>query len=298
MKIEQVLVQYLLENKHLNLQRIGHFQIDASIPDTVNPEKPFIIPEGAITFQYDPKAPEDDDLVNYIVQQTKKIKPLASSDLDSFLSLGREFLNIGKPFTIPNMGTIDKTNSGELTFVGGQLIATRLEPLRIKIEDEGAEPHEENMFNDYQTTPKTSGNKKGIIMVVFLLVIGLIAWALWHYGFKKNNQANISTSESVVPVTDTVSSNPGTTATDTLTDKKTENSRYTFKIVVNEFTNELSALKRFTNLKSYHRNVIMYTNDSITYKIAEPFTLPLSDTTRVLDSLNNYYTKDKTKLEY
>jgi hypothetical protein len=35
----------------------------------------------------------------------------------------------------------------------------------------------------------------------------------------------------------------------------------------------------------------MYTTDSITYKVAEPFALPLSDTTRILDSLRRYYTK-------
>jgi hypothetical protein len=33
----------------------------------------------------------------------------------------------------------------------------------------------------------------------------------------------------------------------------------------------------------------MYNNDSVTYKIAEPFTLALSDTTKMLDSLKEYY---------
>ena len=108
MKIEQVLVHYLLKTKQLTLQGIGTFHLDAAIPDTADSEKPVVIPENAITFTYDPRATEDDGLVDFIVEHTKKIKPLAASDLDSFLSLGRQFLNIGKPFNLPHIGTLGK----------------------------------------------------------------------------------------------------------------------------------------------------------------------------------------------
>ena len=34
----------------------------------------------------------------------------------------------------------------------------------------------------------------------------------------------------------------------------------------------------------------MYTDDSVMYKVAEPFALPLADTTHIKDSLNkNFY---------
>jgi hypothetical protein len=42
----------------------------------------------------------------------------------------------------------------------------------------------------------------------------------------------------------------------------------------------------------------MYTTDSLTYKIAEPFMRPLTDTTKVLDSLSRYYSKGKIRIEY
>jgi hypothetical protein len=45
------------------------------------------------------------------------------------------------------------------------------------------------------------------------------------------------------------------------------------------------------------RDVIMYTTDSITYKVAQPFILPLSDTTKILDSLNKYYYRGKAFIE-
>ena len=62
MKIEQVLVHYLLKNKQLTLKGIGTFHLDASIPDSADSEKPIIIPENAITFTYDPRAGEDEGL--------------------------------------------------------------------------------------------------------------------------------------------------------------------------------------------------------------------------------------------
>ncbi|MGH2649304.1 MAG: hypothetical protein ACRDE8_17120 [Ginsengibacter sp.] len=114
MKIEQALVLYLLKNKQVSLQGIGTFKIDGAIPDSTDSDKPFVIPAEAISFSYDPRTKEEDDLIDFIVVNTKKIKPLASADLDSFLTLGRQFLNIGKPFTIQNLGTLEKLTSGEL----------------------------------------------------------------------------------------------------------------------------------------------------------------------------------------
>lgn len=304
MKIEQALVHYLLKAKHLSLQGIGTFELDAIVPESADPDKPIIIPADAIKFTFNPKTTEDTELVDYIVLQTRKIKPLASSDLDSFLSLGRQFLNIGKPFTLYGIGTLEKLNSGELMFTGGNMIAHKMEPQKLKIEDEGAEEHEENMFNDYQKERKKNNGQKALLLIAALLILGFIAWAGWHYGFDKNSGENtITSTEGIVPVTDSSHIKDSLAIyapirdTNRTTNKNSLDS-FTFKVVVNEFTNRDAALTRLNNLKNYNRKVIMYTNDSVTYKIAEPFMRPLSDTAIVLDSLNRYYSKDKTHIEY
>ena len=304
MKIEQILVHYLLKTKHLSLQGIGTFRLNAAFPDSADPDKPIIIPTDAITFHYDPKVTEDDELIDFIVQHTKKIRPLASSDLDSFLSLGRQFLNIGNPFTLQGMGTLEKLNSGELVFIGGQLVAPKLAPQRVKIEDEGAEEHEENMFNDYQKERKGSNGRKALLIIISILILGFIAWAVWHYAFNKdNNGGNITTTDKVAPLVDSAQIKDSSAIYSPLINsskimKKNAADSFTFKVVINEFTNRQVALTRLANLKKYNRKVIMYTNDSITYKIAEPFMLPLSDTTRVLNSLNKYYSRGKARIEY
>jgi len=304
-KIEQALVLYLLKYKEISLQGIGTFKINSSIPDTSDSDKVVVIPAEAISFEYNPKIKEDDVLIDFIVQNTKKIKPLASADLDSFLTLGRQFLNIGKPFTIQNLGTLEKLKSGELDFKPGPLVQ-KVEVPKPKIEDEGAEKHEENLFNDYQKDTR-SNNGRSLLFVGILVLLGIAAWAIWRYGFKKEEPETAPTSEAIIPVKDTVDAAAKLRAdslakaarlTDSLKNvQKNPADSFTFKIVLKVTTDKDVALARLEKLKSYGRKVIMYTRDSVTYKVAEPFTLPLADTTRVLDSLNKYYYRGRARLE-
>ncbi|MEO6870002.1 MAG: hypothetical protein ABI784_08425 [Ginsengibacter sp.] len=299
MKIDHVLIHYLLKNKELVLQGIGRFMLTASLADTADPDKPIIIPEDAIQFQYDPKAVEDPALVDFIVGFTGKIKPLAASDLDSYVMLGRQFLNIGNPFIIPDIGTLQKNNAGELIFKGGQHFAPKI-PQRTRIEDDGKEVMEEDMFNDFL---KPSGTQWGkiVLLITVLLVIGLVAWAIWYYASEDNTPSKtVTTTEQVVPMQD-ASANDSLlkkNESDSVNLLKTNQPHYTFNALVSSTTDSTKARNRFNKLILYKRNVVLYTNDSITYKIAEPFSIPLSDTTKIKDSLFRFYGKNKIKIEY
>ncbi len=284
----------------LLLQGIGRFTLNASLADTADPDKAIIIPEDAIQFQYDPKVTEDPALVDFIVGFTGKIRPLAASDLDSYLMLGRQFLNIGNPFIIPDVGTLQKSNSGELTFKGGQHFAPRI-PQRTRIEDDGKEVMEEDMFNDFL---KPSGTQWGkiFLLITILVVIGLVAWAIWYYANGDHNSGKTVTStEEVIPLQDSTAFKDSLnkiSAKDSANSLNSMQPGNTFKAVVNSTTDSSKARNRFNKLLLYKRNVVLYTNDSVTFKIAEPFTLPLSDTTRIKDSLYRFYGKNKVKIEY
>lgn len=303
-KIEQALVLYLLKYKQISLQGIGIFKIEGAIPENTDNDKLTIIPAESVSFIYDPKVKEDDDLIDFIVQNTKKIKPLASADLDSFLTLGRQFLNIGKPFTIQNLGTLEKLTSGKLEFKPGPLIQ-KAEVPKAKIEDEGAEKHEENLFNDYQKKP-SANNSRTLLIITFIILTGLGLWAAWKYGFKKNN-TNLSENTGIVPIKDTTDTIQQVTKDSLANAQKIKDSiafvqknpadSFTFKVVVRQTDSKDVALALLQHLKNYGRKVIMYTNDSIIYKVAHPFMLPLSDTARILDSLNKYYYRGKAYIE-
>jgi len=301
LKIEQVLAHYLLKNKQLTLQGIGTFHLEASLPDSADPDKPIYIPADAVSFDYNPKVTEDDQLVDFLVEHTKKIKPLASSDLDSFLSLGRQFLNIGKPFVLQNIGTLEKANSGELIFTGGQPVAPRMEPQKAKIEDEGAEQHEENLFNDYQKERIRGNGKQTLFVILTVVILGLIIWAAWHF-IVDNSGEKIETTDSVVPVADSTDYKDSVAAVQALNsnglDGLNNSDTSGFKVIVNQFQSLQAATNRLNTLKRNNRNVEIYTEDSVSYKIGESFNLPLSDTTRIMDSLSRYYGRKKLQLEF
>lgn len=298
LKIEQVLIHYLLKYKELTLQNIGTFRLESVLPDIADPERPIIIPEGAISYQYNPKAGVDPNLIQYITEHTGKITPLAASDLESYITLGKQFLNIGNPFILHNIGTLHKNNAGDLFFKGGNYVADKMDPQR-KIEDEGAEEHDENMFNEYQRKPDNS-RAKLLLAVVTIVVLGLISWAVYEFAFNKEAiPDNANSTEVITPLSDSLY-NDSISKTVNLRDsiQRRPAGLNSFKAVVNEYDNIVKANSRLAQLNKYGRNVIVFTTDSIIYKVAEPFAAPLSDTTRVIDSLSKYYGKNKVKIEY
>ncbi|MGN6247501.1 MAG: hypothetical protein ACTHNG_04055, partial [Ginsengibacter sp.] len=117
---------------------------------------------------------------------------------------------------------------------------------------------------------------------------GFAVWAVWRYAFtKKEETPNLTSTEGIVPVKDSSSQSDTTTAVNATPVSDT----VSFNVVVSEYHTINAADRRLQMLKNNHRNVILYTDDSTMYKIAEPFKLPLADTTRILDSLRRYYAK-------
>src|SRR5688500_4446408 len=127
MKIEQLIVQHLYNNKKVTLQDIGSFILSSNVSMPSESDKDGVMPDNAITFEYNTKATEDESLIDFIVQQTRKIKPLATSDLESYTILGREYLNIGKPFPIEGLGTLQKNQNGQYEFIQGNSVNARLQ---------------------------------------------------------------------------------------------------------------------------------------------------------------------------
>src|SRR4051812_44177272 len=116
MKIEQLIVFHLYQNKEVTLQGIGTFRLEPSISVPADPPHPIILLQTPITFEYNPKAVEDSSLVDTIQLHTKKLKSLASADLDSFLHSQKQLLNINMAFNVGDIGTLYKTAHGTFGF--------------------------------------------------------------------------------------------------------------------------------------------------------------------------------------
>jgi hypothetical protein len=307
MKIEQLLVQHFYNTKQVTLQGVGTFNLS---PDFILPadnEKDLSIPPGAISFQYNPKAKEDDSLIDFIVQQTRKIKPLASSDLESYLTLASQFLNIGKPFKIDGIGVLEKSQLGEIHFIQeGQFMNALKEetPLHVR----------EKSGDDISFTSKTKPTasidvKKLLAVAAAVIVLAAVATAAWYFLTRKKDETPIvqQTNTEVTPAATGTDSTKKDSTTLTSSQKPDSvglkpaeinpASGYTFRIVFKVTTNKAAAVDKMNTLVFRGHKVLMYTADSVTYKLAEPFNLPLSDTTKVKDSLNRYYYLGKARVE-
>jgi len=84
LRIEQLIVKHLYAHKKLTLIGIGTFFLDPAVILPEEADKMSDLPPNAIRFENDLRAGIDEGLINHIVQQTKKIKPLATADLESY----------------------------------------------------------------------------------------------------------------------------------------------------------------------------------------------------------------------
>lgn len=290
MKIEQALVLYLLKHKSLSLEGLGTFTVDAPIPEVTDSDRPVVIPPNSVSFHYDPKTREEEEIVDFIVEYTKKIKPLASADLNSFLTLGRQFLNIGKPFTIQNLGTLEKLKSGELEFRPGQVVLQKMEPPRDTTENNLEENDADNLFNDYQQSTSSGSGRRVFITLLILAVVAAGGWALWTYAFKKEK---LPETEAIVPVVDTSTAPSSMEDSGTFTPDSLAANPYgdsiAYNIVIQESQNLASLQKREARLRSFGRKVEITTADSLNFRLITPMISLPADTGRILDSLNKFY---------
>jgi len=289
MKIEQLLVQHFYITKKVTLQGIGTFTLS---PDFVLPpdnDKEIVLPENAVSFEFNPKATEDDALIDYIVQQTRKIKPLASADLESYLMLASQFLNIGKPLKIEGIGMLEKRQNGQYFFSQGEFINTKVEEAEVKLKEK---TQDDISFANESTTPVNS--KKILTVIGSIVALGLIVWAAWYFLNRKKTADTVTentTEQTTVPpvAVDTtkkdtsalLQQNPGSNNMIAAP----VNSGYTFKVVIKNYPALAIAQKAYDRLSSYGHKLLLYTTDSVTYKVAMPFTRPLTDTTYAKDSV-------------
>ena len=288
MKIEQLLVQHLYSNKKVSLQGIGTLSLDPSAVLPAEGDKDFVMPANAITFNYDLKTGEDGDLVNYIVEKTRKIKPLAMSDLESYSMLAKQFLNIGKPLVIEGVGTIQKNQSGSYEFIAGSFITPKIDdtPRQLK-----SKPEE---LVSFESEPRTNNSRRNLFVTVAALALLLAGLGIYYFFF--SGQA-ASQGEPVAQQTEIISD---TTVKADTTKKvvidssiviaapvKTDSNN--FRIVIKEYPSLEAATKVFDKLSSYGHKLEIITVDSAKYRLVMPFTTALSDTLRAKDSLKKFF---------
>lgn len=289
MKIEQLIVQYLYSNKQVTLQGIGTIKLDPSValPDGNDKNKDFVMPENAFQYEYNLKAEEDGGLIKYIVEHTRKILPLATSDLESYTMLAKQFLNIGKPLVIEGVGTIQKNQMGLYQFIPGNFITPKIDDIPKQLR----EKRDESVSFESESMPDNS--RRNLMIGIGTLVLILAGLGIYYFANIYNTTAPEPITEQEVVVT------TDTTRTDTMVKQITDTvnatapvintDSSTFKIILKNYASSEAADKAFKRLSTYGHKLRIITVDSANFELAMPFRTPLADTLRAKDSLRRFF---------
>jgi len=328
----------LYQTRKLDLPGIGSFTLDAEAVIPQETDKIGQMPATGIQFKNVTIATADDALVNFIKQHTGKMKSLAASDLDFFLTTGRQLLNIGKPFYLEGIGTLTKNKDGRLDFAPGEYMVAR-------IDNPGHSGHSSHSGTERNVTDegpreresRSSSDRQGLLLiaiVVSLLIIGGIG----YYLYKRNSLPEPPAEKQAVVIPDTAVVKPDTAAgtnpsADTAAASKVAANQppgthapavttpaaptpsvpaptaaaanvpvppgaTLYRFVILSTDNKHRALRRYNQLLGYQLNIKMDQKDSAWFKLYFPIAALTRDTTYIKDSLSDTYAAPRVSIEH
>lgn len=176
MKISVLVAQYFYQHKVLNLPGIGSFYLDDAVDVTHIADRNSRDIIEHIHFAQKTITRPDEELIDFIRKHTGKIRPLAESDLETFVADGKLMLNIGKPFHVEGIGTLQKNKEGIYEFVPGQPVVQRLESPPPLTTHEHEPVKKKSVFDDDPNESRNASIRKIAIGIGVVVGIGIILW--------------------------------------------------------------------------------------------------------------------------
>lgn len=304
LKIPLLLVQYLYKNRKMSLPGLGIFTLDKSVVLPEEHDRALLSMPNAVQFQNANIPSADKDLISFICEHTGKIKPLAISDLDSYLNLGTEMLNIGKPFYLEGIGTITKNKTGKFDFSPGEYTVIKEFGDSHDAVRKGSQSKDKNPVSLSSPAP----GRNIVKILVFTGALAIVCLGGW-YMYKKNNPAAMeetmpvekagltqqpAVSDSAISANtkkDSAKSRPADSVSPSIVNRQ-EPANYKF-IVLTTY-NKPHALKRYNQLLSFDLKIHLYQKDSSFFKVYFQFPAFARDTTHIKDSLRREYAHEIT----
>lgn len=289
MKLSSLFAKYLYQQKQLKLPGIGVFSLDPAVAIPEFSDKS--ISDFIQQIRFDPKPVDraEEEFIHFIRQETGKMKPLAESDLESFIADGKILLNLGKPFHLEGIGSLLKTRDGAYEFTPGEPMIDKLEGYFNDSKEEA--PKKNSIYSDGAPAENNS-LRKWLIAVSVIAGIALVIWGGYAVYNHHNDDdplqgSGIDLHEQVNPLN--AGDSLQVAGDSSALDNKEMAASGSYKFII-ERTNRLSrATKRYDQLKSYFMDIRMETKDSLSYNLFFIIPAQPSDTSKIKDSLKILY---------
>lgn len=295
MKLAALFAQFLYQHKELKLPGLGVFTLDPNIPIPDAADKNFNEFTRNIQFSQQPVAHADESFINFIRTETGKIKPLAESDLDSYLSDGKILLNIGKPFHLEGIGYLLKNPQGGYVFTPGA------PTLQKNSSGAAPQPHTDDSTQGPSIFERSSTSNSRKIGAAAAIIAGIVivVWLGYTLYNRNPNNSPISTSESVTATPHgTAAGNPLLDSAQNKIDSVGGSIVSTnYKFIIERTANRNRAYRRLNQIKETLTDIRMESPDSTIFTLY--FVLPAqpSDTARIRDSLKTWYARKRVYVE-
>jgi hypothetical protein len=282
----------------MSLPGLGVFTLDKSVVLPEENDRILLSMPNAVQFQNANIAAAEKELISFICENTGKIRPLAISDLESYLSLGTEMLNIGKPFYLEGIGTITKNKTGKFDFSPGEysliketISSTDHEKKKIYARDKNQE--------SAASAVQTRNVLKVVALISALIIVGFGGWMVYKNNSSAGSEKIADTTTAVQVQQPSVSDSlvhdttkhdtAKSPAIDTTIPSNVNPQPPTYKFVILTTENKEHALKRYNQLKGFELKVFMFQKDSTFFKIYFQFPAMAKDTIHIKDSLRREY---------
>jgi hypothetical protein len=179
LKISVLVAQYFYQHRVLNLPGIGSFYLSDVVDVQTIADKSSRDLIEHIHFAQKNITRPDEELIDFIRKHTGKIRPLAESDLETFVADGKLMLNIGKPFHIEGIGTLQKNKDAVYEFTPGQPVVQRLEapaPLTPIDHDSDKPVKKKSVFDEDPNEARNASIRRLAIGIGLVIGIGIILW--------------------------------------------------------------------------------------------------------------------------
>lgn len=295
MTVEQLITLFVYQHGEISLQGIGQIRLLDAVPDAEYIQKNKSVPITGIEFKHLKTAATSPDFIRFYATQRGKIASLAENDIEAYLSMAVQFLNIGNPFEIKGLGALAKNKDGVLSLTPGYFLAIKAEEAMGKLKERHVEDpaHQgPGAAYDEEKRNRMSPQTKGILAIVLLVLLVVVGW--WMYKAFVATPETAST-ESLSPVnTDTLvaqqldsaaTAQPAPALPDSLQPRN-------WKVIFRETSTVKKAivLNQFDTLKQQLKTpVYLETTDSVRFTFYTISSSAVKDTTQLRDSLRRYF---------